>query len=95
LHNYQRKIFRFFEPFPAHWQAKCSKSGDKSKKILLIKIQYGYQKFHADFQSVEKVLTKYTKKKLLAKKTLQKYAHVPRRLFFAALQRIAITLSPN
>ncbi len=32
LHNYQKKIFRFFEPFPAHSQSKCSKSGNKSKK---------------------------------------------------------------
>jgi hypothetical protein len=39
----------------------------RAKKILLIKIQYGYQKFHADFQSVEKVLKKCTKKKLLTK----------------------------
>jgi hypothetical protein len=57
-------------PFPAHLQAKFTKSAKKSKKIVFFKNSIWVSKsseFHADFESVEKVLKKCTNKKLLAK----------------------------
>jgi hypothetical protein len=56
-------------PIPAREQSKFTKSANKSKKNLYKKIQYGYKKnaeFHADCESIEKVMKKCTKK-LLAK----------------------------
>jgi hypothetical protein len=63
-------IFRFFEPFPAHLQSKSKKSANKSYKNFFSKNSIWVSKnaeFHADFESVEKGLKEFTKKKLLAK----------------------------
>jgi hypothetical protein len=57
-----------FEPFPAHLQSKCAKSANKNKNFILLSKKISKNpEFHADFESVEKVLKKLTPKKLLAK----------------------------
>jgi hypothetical protein len=55
---------RFFEPFFARLASKFSKRANMTKKICLkqiIKI-FKNAEFHADFESVEKVVKKRTKK---------------------------------
>ena len=60
-----KKGFPFFKPSRAHLQSKCTKSANKSKKNFVLKNSIQVSKnaeFHADFESVEKVVNKCTKK---------------------------------
>jgi hypothetical protein len=56
-HIHKKKIFCFFEPFPAHLQSNGTKSANKSKKNFITKFNMVSKnaEFHADFESVEKV----------------------------------------
>jgi hypothetical protein len=83
---HKKKISAFWA-FPAHLQSKCTKSANKSKKNFLVKNSIWVTKnaeFHADFESVEKGLKKFTQKKLLAK-TWRKYALFSLLLMFVKL----------
>jgi|LakMenE01Jun11ns_1017448.scaffolds.fasta_scaffold9305158_1 hypothetical protein len=71
LHNYilrhacKKNVFRFSEPFFARLASKFEKSTNMTiKTFFLIKKSRKNAKFHADFKSIEKVLKKFTKKKL-------------------------------
>ena len=61
-----KKDFPFFEPFPAHLQSKFEKSANMTKKKIFDKkskkVSKNNTEFHADFESVEKVLKKCTQK---------------------------------
>ncbi len=62
----QNIVFWFFAPFFAHLASKFAKSANMIPKIFCgKKSRNTYIKnaeFHADFESVEKVVKKYTKK---------------------------------
>ncbi len=60
-------FFWFFEPFFARLASKFKKSTNMTKKNFFCKKSKKVSKnaeFHADFESVEKVVKKWTKKKL-------------------------------
>ncbi len=87
LRHIHKKDFPFFEPFPAYLQSKCTKSANKRQKYFFYKNSIWVSKnaeFHADFESVEKVLIKWTQKKLL-EKTWRKYALFSLLLMFVKL----------
>jgi hypothetical protein len=65
-----KKVFRFFEPLSARLASKFEKSTNMTQIKFCLKKPKKVSKnaeFHVDFKSVEKMLQKFTQKKLLAK----------------------------
>ncbi len=59
-------IFRFFEPFRARLTKKFAKSANMTIQNFFKQSPYGYEKteFDGEFESVEKVAKKFTRRKL-------------------------------